>query len=341
MVYTEAGEDLIASAPSGYAANLEKATSSLAPRRRSGPHRRRPARAGPHPRQGLHRRHLRLPSTFTASQDIKCVAFMGTTSTPIRGRRSPAPHRRLPPRRSHRQRDQAQRHRRHRRSAPHDCLKSLPSTSAAPQAILGPVGIPEVMTQGSLNGPQLRQTYRQAQRRLPGAIQAKASRPSSSMDLGLEGRKNLVGGANQLDYHFRNVTPGRDYTPTLIADIRNIVEGELDPIGTANPSASAKPSRSATSSSSARSIHNLHARHRARPRRQRSHPNHGQLRHRRRAHSHRRDRNQRSRVRQANPTSCPQASPLSRSSSPSPTSKNPPWSKPPKSPRHRPHHRRP
>ena len=32
MVYTEAGEDLIASSPSGYAANLEKATSKLLPR---------------------------------------------------------------------------------------------------------------------------------------------------------------------------------------------------------------------------------------------------------------------------------------------------------------------
>ncbi len=50
------------------------------------------------------------------------------------------------------------------------------------------------------------------------------------MDLGLEGRKNLVAGANKLDYHFRNVTPGRDFTPTVAADIRNINEGELDPI---------------------------------------------------------------------------------------------------------------
>jgi prolyl-tRNA synthetase len=51
------------------------------------------------------------------------------------------------------------------------------------------------------------------------------------MDLGLEHRTNLVAGANKLDFHFRNVTPGRDFTPTLIADIRNINEGELDPIG--------------------------------------------------------------------------------------------------------------
>jgi prolyl-tRNA synthetase len=51
------------------------------------------------------------------------------------------------------------------------------------------------------------------------------------MDLGLEGRSNLVAGANQLDYHYRNVTPSRDFTPTVIADIRNINEGELDPVG--------------------------------------------------------------------------------------------------------------
>ena len=49
------------------------------------------------------------------------------------------------------------------------------------------------------------------------------------MDSGLEGRKNLVAGANQLDTHYRNVTPIRDFKPTLTADIRNVNEGELDP----------------------------------------------------------------------------------------------------------------
>ena len=48
-------------------------------------------------------------------------------------------------------------------------------------------------------------------------------------DLGLENRKNMVGGANKLDYHFRNITPGRDFTWTLLADIRNVVEGEACP----------------------------------------------------------------------------------------------------------------
>jgi prolyl-tRNA synthetase len=55
------------------------------------------------------------------------------------------------------------------------------------------------------------------------------------MDLGLEKRKNLVSGANELDYHFRNVTPGRDFIPTLTADIRNVIEGEDCPQCPASP----------------------------------------------------------------------------------------------------------
>lgn len=46
------------------------------------------------------------------------------------------------------------------------------------------------------------------------------------LDPGLENRKNLVCGANKLDYHYRNVTPGRDFSWTLVADIRNAAEGE-------------------------------------------------------------------------------------------------------------------
>ncbi|HEU4634592.1 MAG TPA: His/Gly/Thr/Pro-type tRNA ligase C-terminal domain-containing protein, partial [Edaphobacter sp.] len=46
----------------------------------------------------------------------------------------------------------------------------------------------------------------------------------------LEGRKNMVCGANKLDYHLRNVTPGRDFQATVIADVRNVNEGEPDPV---------------------------------------------------------------------------------------------------------------
>jgi prolyl-tRNA synthetase len=49
------------------------------------------------------------------------------------------------------------------------------------------------------------------------------------VDRALEGRKNMVCGANRLDYHLRNVTPGRDFTWTLAADIRSVNEGESCP----------------------------------------------------------------------------------------------------------------
>jgi prolyl-tRNA synthetase len=99
-----------------------------------------------------------------------------------------------------------------------------------PAGFLGPLGIPEVMTGGSLNGLN----SGKALDKLKGVLRENPSEGLKTiviMDLGLEGRQNLVGGANKLDYHFRNITPARDFTPTRIADIRNILEGELDPIG--------------------------------------------------------------------------------------------------------------
>jgi prolyl-tRNA synthetase len=45
-------------------------------------------------------------------------------------------------------------------------------------------------------------------------------------DLALKDRTNLVAGANKVDYHLRNVTPGRDFQPNTWADIRSVAEGE-------------------------------------------------------------------------------------------------------------------
>ena len=50
------------------------------------------------------------------------------------------------------------------------------------------------------------------------------------IDKSLEGRQNMVCGANKLDYHLRNVVPGRDFTWTLAADIRSVNEGERCPV---------------------------------------------------------------------------------------------------------------
>jgi prolyl-tRNA synthetase len=51
------------------------------------------------------------------------------------------------------------------------------------------------------------------------------------LDAALEGRTNLIAGANKEEYHLRNVTPMRDFKPTLVADVRSVNEGEPDPIG--------------------------------------------------------------------------------------------------------------
>jgi prolyl-tRNA synthetase len=45
-------------------------------------------------------------------------------------------------------------------------------------------------------------------------------------DLALEGRRNMIAGANKDDYHLRNVTPGEDFKPRF-ADLRAVAEGDL------------------------------------------------------------------------------------------------------------------
>ncbi|GLI36649.1 proline--tRNA ligase [Geobacter hydrogenophilus] len=48
-------------------------------------------------------------------------------------------------------------------------------------------------------------------------------------DLVVQGMKNFVTGGNARDLHFKNVNIGRDFTPALIADIRNVVHGDPCP----------------------------------------------------------------------------------------------------------------
>lgn len=46
-------------------------------------------------------------------------------------------------------------------------------------------------------------------------------------DLALQGRRNMICGANENDYHLRHVTPGEDFHPQW-ADIRQVAEGDLE-----------------------------------------------------------------------------------------------------------------
>jgi prolyl-tRNA synthetase len=76
-----------------------------------------------------------------------------------------------------------------------------------PGGFIGPVGL------------RVRATYF---KELPGAPDSVAV----VLDQALEGRKNMICGANKLDYHFKNVTPGRDFQYTTVADVGNVEAGE-------------------------------------------------------------------------------------------------------------------
>src|ERR1700751_2930937 len=52
-----------------------------------------------------------------------------------------------------------------------------------------------------------------------------ADKPVLLVDKALEGRSNLIGGANKEDYHLKNLTPGKDFQPTAYADLGNLTAG--------------------------------------------------------------------------------------------------------------------
>ena len=54
-------------------------------------------------------------------------------------------------------------------------------------------------------------------------------KPVLLMDKALEGRVNLIGGANKEDYHLKNLTPGKNFHPTAYSDLRAVTAGEACP----------------------------------------------------------------------------------------------------------------
>ena len=56
-----------------------------------------------------------------------------------------------------------------------------------------------------------------------------ANRPVLLVDKALEGRKNLIAGANKEDYHLKNLTPGQNFQPTAYVDLRSVTAGEACP----------------------------------------------------------------------------------------------------------------
>ncbi len=201
MVYTDAGEDLIVSCECGYAANMEKATSRLGSVQEMEP-------TGDGMPELVHtpgKAAIADVAEFfgiAASSDIKTVAYMGQ-ALGADGRRVEEP-----------------------------VIAFLRGDHFVNETKLAAVaGVSELRPMG----PEELLRYFEGPAGYLGPIGLKvlpgekddARAVTVVVDRGLEGRENMVGGANKLDYHFRNITPGRDFTWTHAADIRNVNEGEM------------------------------------------------------------------------------------------------------------------
>jgi prolyl-tRNA synthetase len=204
MVYTEAGEDLIASCPAcHYAANLERATSRLAPVEDL-------AATGDSLPELVHtpnQRTIDEVGAFLNTQphhQIKTMAYMAELPA--------ADHAKLGKLRAvvvflrgDHQLNEAK-------------LAALAGTSD-----LRPMTAEEILTTFNAPAGYLGPIG------LTAAPHPKKPGTLVILDKALEGRTNLIAGANKEEYHLRNVTPTRDFKPTLTADVRNINEGEACP----------------------------------------------------------------------------------------------------------------
>jgi prolyl-tRNA synthetase len=204
MVYTEAGEDLIASCPvCGYAANTEKATSLLAPVEEMEP-------TGEGMPELVYTPGCAAIADVAAffkispASDIKCVAYMALKRSAVPGKADTW----------------------------HGLAAFLRGDHQVNETKLtGAVGAAELRT---MNGEELEAFLHGPAGYLGPVGLTPAAHPMSAgltvvVDKSLEGRRNLVCGANKLDYHLRNVTPGRDFHWTVMADIRTVNEGERCP----------------------------------------------------------------------------------------------------------------
>ena len=203
MVYTDAGEDLIASCPvCGYAANLEKATSRLNPVTEMEP-------TGDGKPELVHTRGCAaIPDVaaffnISPASDIKCVAYM-ILKRGISGAKDTW----------------------------HGVATFLRGDHQVNETkLLGAVGGAELRT---MQTEELQQFFNGPAGYLGPVGLKHGDKPLGNeltvvVDKALEGRTNMVCGANKLDYHLRNVAPGRDFTWTVSADIRSVNEGEACP----------------------------------------------------------------------------------------------------------------
>jgi prolyl-tRNA synthetase len=211
MVRTPAGEDLIVSCEKcNYAANMEKATSKLAPIEELKPEGDGQPLLIHTPGKGA----IADVAEFlkiSATQDIKTVAYMAqrpgkdgkTQEQPVvvflRGDHSVNEIKLLTLVKSSNLRPMQ--------------TEELEKYFQGPAGFIGPIGL--VVKAKELLGVWDANT----QSGDPRAV-------TVVLDEALSGRSNMIGGANKLDYHLKNVTPGRDFQYTVAADVRSVNPGE-------------------------------------------------------------------------------------------------------------------
>ena len=217
MVYAEAGEDLIASCPAcNYAANMDKATSQLPPVEDL------PGEAAPELVHTPGRRTIEDVGAFLQLEpvyQIKTMAFMALTQAAKAGAAEIASPVVVFLRGDHTVNlakltglfPSA-------REIRPMVAEEILNTFHAPAGYLGPTDL-DILAAGE---------------------QPEAGKVTVILDSALDRRRNLVAGANREEYHLRNVTPGRDFVPTLIADVRNVTEGESCPQCPAVPGSALK-----------------------------------------------------------------------------------------------------
>ena len=204
MVRTPAGEDQIVSCDGcDYAANLEKATSKLEAWGDLAPE-------GDGKPLEVHtpgQKTIEDVAKFlgvSPKNKIKTLAFMAEEKDEV-GQNEVARDRCADARRSSAERSQAERDGGEPRRRPMDEAE-IKALFKSPAGYLGPLGIEWAKD-----------------------LKKDTDKPVLLVDKALEGRANLIAGANKEDYHLKNLTPGKDFHPTAYADLRAVTAGEACP----------------------------------------------------------------------------------------------------------------
>jgi len=209
MVFTDAGEDLIASCEKcKYAANLEKATSQLAPVKDLAATADRTELVATPGKKTIEEVAQFLGVSPT--QKIKTLALMALSTDPKTGKEQARPVVVLL-RGDHSLNEAKLSALLEGKATRPMHAEEIQQIFKSPAGFLGPVGI--AAYQGAMDASHTQPILLEAL-------------PLLLADNALQGRQNLISGANKEDFHLRNVTSGRDFVPSQYADLRNVEAGE-------------------------------------------------------------------------------------------------------------------